>query len=419
MKQYWRFYWPLALTALAMVLSIQFQNATLARYPEAVVELAVLALAYSTYGLLNACLQFVAQLSNVYARSPMGNSRSYRFVLAASTLLTMPLLAVAHTELGTQLLQSVYGIDDALTARVSEYLVYLAPLVVFNAQRYYFTGLLIQAKLTGWVTAMNVIYLSVVIAGLIGGFTLGARPVIVVVGAEALGLAICLALLIAARLKLYRPPTVPEHESLTYRELTKFFIPISMTGIMFAISRPVLFAFVARTPNALVSIAALRVAFDFSALFQQASNQFRHFFITFGLDDLAAKKRFMVVVGLGITGLMLLFAVTPLSGLIWRDLMQIPDAVRVLSLDVILVMCLMPSVIIYRNYFHGHLMVERRTTGMAVGAILRVIGIYGMTSLGFELQWLDHVVASWILIAGFVIEAAVAQLAARKARPIG
>ena len=227
MKQYWRFYWPLALTALAMVLSIQFQNATLARYPEAVVELAVLALAYSTYGLLNACLQFVAQLSNVYARSPIGNSRSYRFVLAASTLLTMPLLAVAHTELGTQLLQSVYGIDDALTARVSEYLVFLAPLVVFNAQRYYFTGLLIQAKLTGWVTAMNVIYLSVVIAGLIGGFTLGARPVIVVVGAEALGLAICLALLIAARLKLYRPPAVPEHESLSYRELTKFFIPIS------------------------------------------------------------------------------------------------------------------------------------------------------------------------------------------------
>ena len=40
MLQYWRFYWPLALTGVAMVLSVQFQNAALARYPEAVTELA-------------------------------------------------------------------------------------------------------------------------------------------------------------------------------------------------------------------------------------------------------------------------------------------------------------------------------------------------------------------------------------------
>ncbi len=419
MKQYWRFYWPLALTGLAMVLSVQFQNATLARYPEAVAEIAILALAYSTYGLLNAGLQFIAQLSNVYARSPIANIRSYRFTLAASTILMMPLLAVAHTELGRQLLQSVYGIDDALTARVTEYLVYLAPLIVFNAQRFYYTGLLVQAKLTGWVTAMNVVYLSVVIAALIGGFAVGGRPVVVLVGAEALGVAIHLVLLVAGRWKLYRPPVIPEHENLSYRELIGFFIPVSMTGFMFAISRPILFAFVARTPNALVSIAALRIAFDFSALFQQASNQFRHFFVTFGLDDLAVKKRFMVLVCLGITGVMLLFAATPLSGLVWRDLMQIPDEVRILALDVILIMCLMPTVIIYRNFFHGCLMVERRTTGMAVGAVLRVIGIYALTSLCFELQWLDHIAASWILIAGFLIEAAVAQLAVRKARPNG
>ncbi len=250
MKQYWRFYWPLALTGLAMVLSVQFQNATLARYPEAVAEIAILALAYSTYGLLNAGLQFIAQLSNVYARSPIANIRSYRFTLAASITLMLPLLAVAHTELGRQLLQSVYGIDDALTARVTEYLVYLAPLIVFNAQRYYYTGLLVQAKLTGWVTAMNVVYLSLVIAGLIGGFAVGARPVIVLVGAEALGVAIHLVLLVAGQWKLYRPPVIPEHENLSYRELIGFFIPVSMTGFMFAISRPILFAFVARTPNA-------------------------------------------------------------------------------------------------------------------------------------------------------------------------
>ena len=134
---------------------------------------------------------------------------------------------------------------------------------------------------------------------------------------------------------------------------------------MFALSRPVLYAFVARTPDGVLAIAAMRVAFDFAMIFQQAANQFRHFFVTFGLDDLAVKRQFMAMVCAGITAIMLVIALTPLSNLIWRDLMGIPDAVREISVDVMLVMCLIPAVIIFRNYYHGRLMVERRTAGMA------------------------------------------------------
>ena len=69
MLAYWRFYWPLALIGVGMVLSVQFQNAALAKYPNAVTELAVLALAYGVFSFFNASLQFIAQLSNVYAVS--------------------------------------------------------------------------------------------------------------------------------------------------------------------------------------------------------------------------------------------------------------------------------------------------------------------------------------------------------------
>ena len=78
MYQYWRFYWPLALTGVGLVLAVQFQNATLARYPEAVAELAVLALAYGVFGFFNASLQFVSQLANVYARSRPALAKSWR-----------------------------------------------------------------------------------------------------------------------------------------------------------------------------------------------------------------------------------------------------------------------------------------------------------------------------------------------------
>jgi len=416
-RAYWQFYWPLALTGLAMVLSVQFQNAALARFPDAARELAVFALAYGTFGFFRASLNFINQLSNVYARSLHGARRTLQFVVLASGVLTLPLLGLGFLDAGEAALAAIYGIDADVVGRVTEYLRYLAPLVVISALRFYYTGRLIQARLTGWVTVLNALFLSLVIVGLVVGFTLGLRPVLVLVGAEAMAMLVHLAGTYLVFRSRYRLPERPEHEALTFRELTAFFVPVSTTGVMFALSRPVLYAFVSRTPGGIVAIAAMRVAFDFSMLFQQAANQFRHFFVTFGLDDLARKRRFMAIVCGGITTLMLAFALTPLSNLIWRDLMRIPDDVRALSVEVMLVMCLMPAVIVFRNYFHGRLMVERRTAGMAAGAILRVVGIYAACQILFSLGWLNHVTASFVLILGFVIEAAVVVQAALRSGP--
>lgn len=417
MRVYWQFYWPLALTGLAMVLSIQFQNAALARYPEAARELAVFALAYGTFGFFRASLNFVSQLSNVYARSPAGARKTRRFVMMAGLALTLPLAWLGFSAPGETLLRGAYGLDHELAARVTEYLRYLCPLVLISALRFYYTGLLIQARLTGSVTLLNVMFLAAVISGLVAGFATGLRPVVVLVGAEALAMLLHLAGTYLVKRARYRLPAQREHESLTYRELTGFFVPVSTTGVMFALSRPVLYAFVSRVPDGVLAIAALRVAFDFSMLFQQAANQFRHFFVTFGLDDLPRKRRFMAVVCAGLTGLMLTSAITPLSDLIWRDLMRIPDDVRALSVQVILVLCLMPAVIVFRNYFHGRLMVERRTVGMAAGAILRVIAIYAAAQVLFAFGWLNHVTAAAVLILGFVVEALVVVRAAWRPLP--
>jgi hypothetical protein len=417
MRRYWRFYWPLALTAVAMGLSVQFQNATLARYPAATRELATLALAWGAFGLFNACLQFVAQLSNVYARSPFARRRSHWFVGLASVTIAAPVAALALLPAGAAVLGAVYGIEPAITDGVQHYLAWFTPLILLNAQRFYYTGLLVQAELTGRVTVLNVVYLCAVILGLVIGFRLGGAPVPVIAGSELGAATLHLVLVWWVCRRRYRPPLERGHEHLAWSELVRFFVGVSTTGVMFAVSRPILFAYVARNPNALVAIAALRVTFDFTMLFQQAANQFRHFFVTFGWHDLAGKRRFMAMICGALTAIMLLFAVTPLAHWVWGDLMGIPTEVVDGAVGALLVMCLMPLAIIYRNYFHGRLMIERRTGGMALGGVLRVAGIWALASLGASAGWLDERVAAWFLVAGFAIEAAGARYFANRTVP--
>ena len=263
---------------MGLVLAVQFQNATLARY-EAVAELAVLALAYGVFGFFNASLQFVSQLANVYARSRPALAKSLRFVVMASCVIGAPLVVIASTTWGAASIELVFGVSAELAQRVQAYLILMCPLVLLNGQRHYYTGLLIQGHRTGWVTTLNFAYLSVMLISLIAGFTAGMQPVHVVVGSELLAVSIMLALLLGARMRVYRLPETAEHADVTYMELLKFFVPVSTTGVMLpSTGRCSLLSWRARPWSRHNRRATHRLRFFL--LFQQAANQFRHFFIT-------------------------------------------------------------------------------------------------------------------------------------------
>ncbi len=399
---------------IAMVVSIQFQNGVLARYPDAVQELAVFALASGVFGFFNASQGFVAQLSNVYARSPVGTKRCYQFVCFVGLALMLLLAGIANTSYGLAFLQFAYGIDATLAGKICEYLILLAPVVFLHGQRHFVNGLLVQAGLTGLVTSANFVYLGLLIAALVIGLSLGLPAPLVLVGSDALAALVQLALLLWLYRTRYQLPTKADHDRVSYAELAGFFIPVATTGVMFALSRPVLYAFVARSPDGLVIIAALRVAFDFAAMFQQATNQFRHFFITFGWTQLRSKRRFMLLVGGGLTLVMLLIGFTPLAQWLWLQPMGIPANLQRLSVEAFIVLCCMPACILVRNYYHGYLMVVRRTAGMAWASILRVAAIYLYAQWLFAMGLLDHRTAAFGLILGFMVEAVVVGALARR-----
>ena len=400
-REYWRFYWPLSVTGLALLLARQFQNGVLAHYDLPARELAVCARAMSTFHLFNAILIFLPQMINVFARSPHARRLCIRFTLTACAVLTAGLALTAYTKTGAVLLTRIYGIEADRLADVLLFLRIAMPLVIVNAMRQYYTGLLIQCRRTGFVTILNVVSMSTLVGMLLLGYRLGWRAVTNAAVAEVTAHSTYLVLAFVLYLRYYRTPEHPQHETLTCRKMLAFFWPLAITSSMFCISRPILYSFVGHTANAEEVIAALKVAFDFSLIFHSPLNQFRHLFVTFGLADLAGLRRFVTRVAVAMTLIMLCIVATPTGVWFLDDVLGVPEAVLARARQAIWVMCLVPMVISLRNYLHGLVMARQNTKAMALGAVLRNASLYTAARVLFAFGWLNHTMGAACLVLGF------------------
>ncbi|MEW6754125.1 MAG: hypothetical protein AB1505_24565 [Candidatus Latescibacterota bacterium] len=402
--QYWSFYWPLVLTGIAMLLAQQFQNGALARYPDAARELAVFALAASFFQVFNAALIFVPQMSNSFVRSAHGWRVSLRFTAWACLVLTVPLAVVAFTPPGAWLASVSLGIQGDVLADVITYLQCLSPLVLVGGLRQLYTGMLIQGRMTTLVTGLNLVYLGTVIVSILAGLHYGWRAIITIAVGQIAGALVHLVLTYAAVRRCYVLPQRAEHEALTYRETFSYFWGTALTSVMFSLSRPIIYAYLTRLPNPTPIIASMRVGFDLAMIFHGALNQFRHLFVTFGEQDLAGVRRFMIRVSVAVVGSMLVVAATPVSRVVLHTLVGVEGEILRMTRQVVLVMCLLPIVVNVRNYFHGLALLRRTTGRMGAGAVLRNVATYLLAAFFFYTGWLDHVTATLTLIAGFVAE---------------
>jgi hypothetical protein len=178
----------------------------------------------------------------------------------------------------------------------------------------------------------------------------------------------------------------------------------------------VTYAFVNRTATAVVTVAALRLAFDLSLFFQNPVNQFRHLYTTFGASDPEGVHRYSMRVTWGLTVGMVAIAFTPLSRVILGDWMGVEGVVLRQATGALRMMCLGPLVLASRNLHHGHMMIHRRTHGMAAGAILRVAAIWVCSWALFHFGVLNHYTAAAVSLVGFAAEAISARVAVRRMR---
>lgn len=411
-KQYWAFYWPLTLTGLAMLLAKQFENGVLARYPNAATELAIVAYAWSIFQLFNAALIFTSQMVNRLARTREDRQVCFRFLLGVCSLLTLPLAVTAFLPVGRALVTQLFGVEGSELSAVIAYLRFLTPMVFVNGFRHFHVGLLIQARRTQAVTILNVVYLTTSVALLLFGFSNGWRPLYTLACSQitaSVGHLLLSVLLVWVR-RVEVPMAVEGEAAVTFGDVLAFFWPVALTSIMFACSRPILYSFVSRTANAVVTVAAMRVAFDLAMIFHNPANQSRNLYVTFGVKDREGLQVFVTRLMLVLSLVMVVVASSPLLGWVMGSLLGVDESILEMARETFWVLCLVPIAITLRNMVHGTALASKRTTGMGVGGVSRNVVIYLGALCCYHLGWLNHQTAAAILVAGFASERVVVHI---------
>ena len=139
-------------------------------------------------------------------------------------------------------------------------------------------------------------------------------------------------------------------------------------------------------------------------IFQNMANQFRHLFITYAKEDLKGVVSFMFKATLGITIAMVLMVISGLLSFTLRKLMGISDDVAKLTCEIFFLLCLIPLIIGYRNYYHGSFLLLKKTKFMGLGGVIRIIVTFISSWMFFDLGFLNHWTAATALLLGFVAE---------------
>jgi progressive ankylosis protein len=172
---------------------------------------------------------------------------------------------------------------------------------------------------------------------------------------------------------------------LTARSIFLFWVPLAATWVMMALEGPFLAAIIARLADPTFNLAAHGIAFAFGILIEapvimllSASTA-----LVEDRDSYRKLRNFANALNAGCTALLLLILVPPVFDAIMTDLLALPDEVTGLVYGALWLLLPWPAAIGYRRFIQGILIRSGRTRLVALGTIVRVVGMAGTALLLF------------------------------------
>jgi len=165
----------------------------------------------------------------------------------------------------------------------------------------------------------------------------------------------------------------------TLSSFVDFYTPLALTSLIRLLAEPLSTAALTRMPRVLDSLAVWSIVTGSIFLLRSVGMAYNEVVIAL-LDEprsSGALRRFMVILAVVVTALLLLVLVTPLATIWFERITGLRTELAVFSRRALWVALLMPAIEVYQSWYQGLMVFSRRTRGVteAVAIYLCVAGV--------------------------------------------
>jgi hypothetical protein len=363
-----RTWWPLAASWALMAAELPVLGAIVARLPDPEVNLAAYGgIVFALALIIESPIIMLLAASTALSKDWASYALMRRFMMTASAALTMLHALVAFTPLYYVIVEDILGAPPEIVEPGRIGLMIMLPWTWSIAYRRFNQGVLIRfghSKSvgigTGFRLGADIIVLAI-------GYSIGTIPGIVVattaVSAGVLSEAIYTGIRVRPVLADELRPAPPVVPPLTYPVFFQFYIPLVMTALLSLLAQPIGTAAVSRMPNALASLAAWPVLSGLVFMVRSLGMAYNEVVVAL-LDrplSFLPLRRFAAMLATVSTGVLLVFAVTPLARIWFVRISALKPELAALALSALWIALPLPALSVGQSWFQGVILNSRRT----------------------------------------------------------
>ena len=396
--QVFRTWWPLAASWILMALEGPLQTIFVARLADPKIHLAAFgSLVLPIAMLIEAPIIMLLSASTALCVDHDAYRKIRRFMHGLSAALTVLHIVIALSPLYHLLVVNVLHAPPEIVEPGRIGFILMIPWTWAIAYRRFNQGVLIRFGRSLTVGVGTLIRLCANGIVLTVGFTLievpGTTLAALAIMAGVLSEAVYAGLCVRPVLRTSLPDASPT-QPLSYRAFLRFYVPLSLTSLVFLGIRPVLSAAVGRMPNALDSLAVLPVINGLVFLFRSVGAAYNEVVIAH-LDrpgSSIALARFARWLALATTLGLVVIAVTPLSRVWFGSISGLDGSLMELAQSSLWLTLLLPGLAATQSFLQGIILHSKRTRSiteavfvyLAASVVVLWVGVaWGGTSGAF------------------------------------
>lgn len=384
-------WWPLAASWILMALEGPALNIIVARLADPTIHLAAYgSLVFPLALLIEAPIIMLLAASTALCKDWDAYRKIRRFMHVSSAVLTGLHALVVFTPLYGLLVRGLIGAPEEIIAPGRIGLIVMIPWTWAIAYRRFNQGVLIRFGHSLTVGIGTAVRLVLDVVALAIGFALQSVPGTTVATAAIIagvvGEAVYAGWRIRPVLRNELPKTSGEDGRLTYRAFYRFYVPLSLTTLIFLGARPVLSAAVSRMPNALDSLAVLPIVTSLTFLLRSVGVAYSEVVIAHLETPGSARplRRFSLGLAAAVTLGLLLVAATPLARFWFGTVTGLSETLVGLARSGLWFALLLPGVSTLQSWLRGIVLHSRRTRSITESTLVYFVLLAAVLWFGIE-----------------------------------